>query len=660
MRPEASRSARGWRRTGTTRSRFGSRPGTRPSLQVESATTGRPTSASPAPRRLDQRRRARRRRPACASTTANGAFTNTHPNDDRRRRRERQLIAGGAGSGDVAAAVAGNDSIDGNGGNDAALSAPATTRSRGIPATAATSIEGQAGTDTMVFNGAERRRDRSTCRRTATGCGFFRDVGEHHDGHARRRAGRLQRARRRRRRHRQRPDRHRRQEREPRPRRRLGGGRRRPGRHASSSTAPTATTRSTSPATRTGVDRVRPRGTTSRSRIRSRPTQLTSTASAATTRSRPRPRRAARSALTLDGGDGNDTIAGGQGAETSLGGDGNDTIDGNRGDDVALLGAGDDTFVWDPGDGSDTSRARPAATRCASTAPTSAETGRPVGERKPAAVLPRRREHHDGHDGVEQVDFNALGGADTVTVNDLTGTDVKGQRRPRRDLGGRSATARRPGDRQRHRGDDAVTVVGGAGDVSVTGLAPTLELLHAEATDQLDFENFDVGDTGGLRRTCGGHDPAVPGRRPASRRTTHPRELWGLHSGGPTARCHAASSERLRRMELDGGYVWITTRKSEARLTGRVRALMATERLSRWNAPCIRALFARRKRGRRHLRWEPTSRATRTGAQRSSRAATRDRAVRARRGVRLLRRTRHQIPRGPGREVDGNTGCRSA
>jgi len=28
--------------------------------------------------------------------------------------------------------------------------------------------------------------------------------------------------------------------------------------------------------------------------------------------------------------------------------------------------------------------------------------------------------------GVEQVDFNALGGADVVTVNDLTGTDVTG------------------------------------------------------------------------------------------------------------------------------------------------------------------------------------------------------------------------------------------
>ena len=37
--------------------------------------------------------------------------------------------------------------------------------------------------------------------------------------------------------------------------------------------------------------------------------------------------------------------------------------------------------------------------------------------------------------------------------------------------------------------------------MSVTGLAPTLELQHAEATDQLDFENFNVGDTvasGGL------------------------------------------------------------------------------------------------------------------------------------------------------------------
>ena len=34
-------------------------------------------------------------------------------------------------------------------------------------------------------------------------------------------------------------------------------------------------------------------------------------------------------------------------------------------------------------------------------------------------------------DGVENIQVNALGGADTITVNDLTGTDVQaGQYRP--------------------------------------------------------------------------------------------------------------------------------------------------------------------------------------------------------------------------------------
>ena len=49
--------------------------------------------------------------------------------------------------------------------------------------------------------------------------------------------------------------------------------------------------------------------------------------------------------LTLNGGDGNDFIAGSQG---------NDLIIGGRGNDTLLGGSGNDTFVWNPGDGSDT------------------------------------------------------------------------------------------------------------------------------------------------------------------------------------------------------------------------------------------------------------------------------------------------------------------
>jgi Ca2+-binding RTX toxin-like protein len=205
----------------------------------------------------------------------------------------------------------------------------------------------------------------------------------------------------------------------------------------------------------------------------------------------------------LEGGDGNDTIAGGPGAETLLGGNGNDSIDGNGGSDRAGLGAGDDTFVWDPGDGSDTIEGEDGrdtlvfnGAAAAETVDLSANGDRLRFFRQPANITMDTG-------GVEFVTFNALGGADHVTVNDLTGTDVTSV-----DLDLAGALGGTTGDGQTDRvivngtaGVDAATAAGGAGAVSVTGLAPTLELLHAEATDQLDFENFEAGDTvasGGL------------------------------------------------------------------------------------------------------------------------------------------------------------------
>ena len=70
---------------------------------------------------------------------------------------------------------------------------------------------------------------------------------------------------------------------------------------------------------------------------------------AATTRSPASNGIASLTHLTIDGGDGNDTLGGGDGDDTLMGGNGNDTIDGNRGNDMAFGGGGNDTFVLGSG-----------------------------------------------------------------------------------------------------------------------------------------------------------------------------------------------------------------------------------------------------------------------------------------------------------------------
>ena len=129
-------------------------------------------------------------------------------------------------------------------------------------------------------------------------------------------------------------------------------------------------------------------------------------------------------AITVDGGDGNDTLIGGDGNDVLIGGNGNDLIDGGRGNDVALMGAGDDTFVWNPGDGSDTVEGQGGMD-------TLQFNGSNANENIDlSANGSRLRLFRDvGNvtmdvDGVEQVNVAALGGADTLTVNDLSGTDV--------------------------------------------------------------------------------------------------------------------------------------------------------------------------------------------------------------------------------------------
>jgi len=213
---------------------------------------------------------------------------------------------------------------------------------------------------------------------------------------------------------------------------------------------------------------------------------------------------AAAISLTLDGGAGDDTLAGSKGVETLFGGEGNDSIDGNGGNDVAFLGAGDDTFVWDPGDGSDTIEGQDGldtmrfnGANLAEKIELSANGNRLRFTRDVAGITMDTN-------GVELVDFNALGGADLVTVNDLGGTDVK---RLNVDLAGTLGGA--TGDGQPDRvvlngtdNDDTIKVFGDATEVTAKGLDPLVVISHPEAAnDRLEINTLagtDTVDSAGL------------------------------------------------------------------------------------------------------------------------------------------------------------------
>ena len=101
---------------------------------------------------------------------------------------------------------------------------------------------------------------------------------------------------------------------------------------------------------------------------------------------------------------------------------------GGRGNDTALLGAGDDTFVWNPGDGSDTVEGQAGFDTLQFNGAEHRRANDPVGERLPRALHRDVGNVNMDLDSVERVNIKALGGADTVTVNDLTGTGVKESR----------------------------------------------------------------------------------------------------------------------------------------------------------------------------------------------------------------------------------------
>jgi Ca2+-binding RTX toxin-like protein len=129
--------------------------------------------------------------------------------------------------------------------------------------------------------------------------------------------------------------------------------------------------------------------------------------------------------LTIHGGRGNDSLLGGDGDDVLLGGRGDDTVNGARGNDTGLLGAGDDRFTWNPGDGDDTVEGQAGNDVLAFNGSNAAERIDVAANGSRVRLFRNVANITMDFDAVERLELNAVGGADAIFVNDLTGTDLE-------------------------------------------------------------------------------------------------------------------------------------------------------------------------------------------------------------------------------------------
>ena len=198
---------------------------------------------------------------------------------------------------------------------------------------------------------------------------------------------------------------------------------------------------------------------------------------------------------TIDGGNGNDSLNGGDAVEVFIGGNGSDTVDGNRGNDTAYLGNGRDSFRWDPGDGSDVVEGQNGTDTLDFNGAAADEimSLSPNGTR--SLFLRDVANIRMDMDGVERLDLTTLGGVDTVTVDDMSGTDF---RRADVDLSGPVGGGDGAGDTVNVNGTagaDRIRVVTDAARVDVKGLATKVRLTGSETIDQLKISTLDGNDT---------------------------------------------------------------------------------------------------------------------------------------------------------------------
>jgi hypothetical protein len=206
--------------------------------------------------------------------------------------------------------------------------------------------------------------------------------------------------------------------------------------------------------------------------------------------------------LTVDSGDSGDTVVGSQGEDVLIGGAGNDKITGGPAKDTVFGGDDQDRAVWSPGDGNDRIEGQDGFDVVAVTGSDASENVSviPNGLR---VLIVRDLGGFLDLGSTERIDHQALRGADSLTVGDMTATELK---RVAVDLASFPASTTPDGSTDTvtvtgSNRSDFISVAGSDHSAAVAGLQTTTSLDHADATDRLRIETLDGNDivtSGGL------------------------------------------------------------------------------------------------------------------------------------------------------------------
>jgi Ca2+-binding RTX toxin-like protein len=124
---------------------------------------------------------------------------------------------------------------------------------------------------------------------------------------------------------------------------------------------------------------------------------------------------------------GDDTVLGGAGTDVIFAGRGDDTVVGQTGNDAAFLGSGHDRFIWNNGDGSDFIDGGNGYDTTQVNGADGAGDEFDLREENGQAIFNRLNlgQFTLTNESIEQFEINGQGGDDSLTVGDLTGSDVE-------------------------------------------------------------------------------------------------------------------------------------------------------------------------------------------------------------------------------------------